>query len=92
MSSMSLVVNKLSNVGLFFQFNKGNKRKKIVSIEIVELFSNLNKRHIERKNVYTAQTLQSDCRMLLLCLDTLLFGEKVCVHYNLGKPSYISTR
>ena len=79
-------------------FKKNSARKEIffflwiVSIERVELFSNLNKRHHDRKNVYTAQTLPSDCRMLVLHLDTLLFGEKVCVHYNLGNSCYISTK
>ena len=46
----------------------------------------------QRKNMYTAQTLPLDYRMLVLRLDTLLFGEMVCVHYNLGNSCYISTK
>ena len=43
---------------------------------------------IGRKNMYTAQTLPPDYWMLVLRLDTLLFGEMVCVHYKLNRQFF----
>ena len=70
------------------------KKIKKVSIEREEFICNLNKRHhVYLVYNHTSQTIPCDCRMLvLLCLDTPLFGENVCVHYNLGNSCYISTK
>ena len=47
-----------------------------------------------RKDVYNhaSQTIPPGCRMLVLGLDTPLFGENVCVHYNLSNSFIISTK
>ena len=67
------------------------KKIKKVSIEREEFICNLNKRHhVYLLYNHTSQTSPWHCRML--CLDTPLFGENVCVHYNLSNSFIISTK